>query len=264
MYDELLIENHGAIEVITLNRPDALNALTPSLTDALSGYFEELHHRTDVRVVIMQAAGKAFCAGLDLRGWERPEDATPVLHTYSTQSRIGAIYRKMRSAPQPIIACAQGPACGGGFSLLLASDVRYGAPDLRMNAAYIRIGLGGADMASSYLLPRLVGRSIASELLLSGRFIGAERALKVGLLSDVVEREELLPTAMALAEDMIRNAPYGLRLTKQALELNTDAPSMEAAMAIEDRQQVILSMTEDADEARAAFFEKRAPAYRER
>jgi enoyl-CoA hydratase/carnithine racemase len=264
MTDELLIAKHGQVEVVSLNRPAVLNALSPSLADALVDYFDALHRRPEVRVVVLRGEGRAFCAGLDLKGWSMPEGGTRVLHTLDTQTRIGNIYRRMRSCPQPIIACAQGAACGGGFSLLLAADVRIGAPDLKMNAAYIKIGLGGADMASSYLLPRIVGRSVASELLLTGRFIHAERALRVGLISEIVESDGLLAAGLAMAEEMTANSPYGLRLTKQALELNIDAPSMEAAMALEDRQQVLLSATEDAREAGRAFAERRAPDYRGR
>lgn len=261
MSDVLEIESKGAMEIVTLNRPDQLNAMSPELVDNLSAYFEALHQRPEVRVVILRANGRAFCAGLDLKGWSAPAGASLALSSHSTQKRIGDIYRRMRSCPQPIIACGQGAACGGGFSLMLAADVRLAAPDLRMNAAYIRIGLGGADMGSSYFLPRLVGRSLASELLLTGRFINAERALSTGLVSEIVPHDQLLETALALAEDMLLASPAGLRLTKQALELNTDAQSLEAAMAIEDRQQVLLSMTADAKEARTAFLEKRKPNY---
>jgi enoyl-CoA hydratase/carnithine racemase len=258
---ELLIETRGAIEIATLNRPEALNALSESLTDALVDYFDGLHRRPEIRVVILNAAGRAFCAGLDLKGWKTPGKPT-IANTLAVQTKIGNIYRRMRSCPQPIIACAQGAACGGGFSLLLASDVRYGAENLKMNAAYIKIGLGGADMASSYLLPRLVGRSLASELLLTGRFLHADRALRLGLLSNVVEAGRLLDVALELAADMLATTPHGLRLTKQALELNTDAPSMEAAMALEDRQQVMMSAMEDFQEAKAAFLEKRPADFR--
>lgn len=258
---EIVIERRGDVEIVTLNRPDALNALSASMTTDLCDYFAGLTARTDVRVVILRGAGRAFCAGLDLKGWEQPEGTTPVLHSLSVQTRIGDIYRRMRSCPQPIIALGQGAACGGGFSLLLASDVRFGAPSLRMNAAYIKIGLGGCDMASSYLLPRLVGSSLASELLLTGRFIHAERALGLGLLSEIVEEEALLERGMALAEEMLLTSPWGLRLTKQALNFNIDAPSMEAAMALEDRQQVTLTGTRDYLEATNAFLEKRPPVF---
>lgn len=255
------VDRQDGIEIVTLNRPAALNALSPELTQDLVGYFEDLHQRPEARVVVLRGEGRAFCAGLDLKGWVQPEGATPVLHTLDIQIRIGNILRRMRSCPQPIIALVHGAACGGGFSLALASDVRFAAPSARMNAAYIKIGLGGCDMASSYLLPRLVGRSLASELLLTGRFIDAQRALQVGLVSDVVPEEKLLATGLDLAREMLLTSPLGLRLTKQALELNTDAQSMEAAMALEDRQQVVLSVTRDYDEARRAFLDKRPPEY---
>jgi len=133
-----------------------------------------------------------------------------------------------------------------------------------MNAAYIRIGLGGCDMGASYFLPRLVGASIAAEYLLTGRFMTADKALACGLVSEIVPPDALLDRALALADEMLLTSPMGLRLTKDALNLNIDAGSMEAAFALEDRQQALLSATEDAREAREAFLAKRAPEYRER
>jgi enoyl-CoA hydratase/carnithine racemase len=132
-----------------------------------------------------------------------------------------------------------------------------------MNAAYIRVGLGGCDMGAGYLLPRLVGVSNASEFLLSGRFINAERALRMGLVSEIVPLDKLLETGLALAHDMLKAAPMGLRMTKEAINAEIDAPSLEAALAIEDRQQVILIDTDDHREAVKAFREKRAPAFRD-
>lgn len=260
---DILVERRDAIEIVTLNRPDALNTLSESLTTALVDYFSGLAARTDVRVVILRAAGRAFCAGVDLKGWGRPDGMTTVLSGLRVQTLIGDIYRRMRACPQPIIALGHGAACGGGFSMLLASDVRLGAPSLRMNAAFIKMGLSGCDMASSYLLPRLVGSSLAAEMLLTGRFLEAERALRLGLLSEVIEEEALLDAGVALAQDMLLTAPWGLRLTKQAMNLNIDAPSMEAAMALEDRQQVLLSATSDYGEAISAFLERRRPEYRD-
>ena len=253
----ITIEARGAIEVVSLNRPDRLNAMNEPLIAALLDYFTALRDRAAVRVVVLRAEGRAFCAGLDLAGWPRDPDAGPVHQIWRTQRMIAAVMQAMRRCPQPIIAAAQGPACGGGFSLLLASDVRYGAPDLRMNAAYIKIGLGGCDMGASYFLPRLVGSSVASEYLLTGRFMSAEKAAACGLVSEIVPHEELLPKALSLAAEMLQTSPMGLRLTKDALNLNIDAGSMEHAFALEDRQQVMLSGTADTVEARAAFFEKR-------
>ena len=170
----------------------------------------------------------------------------------------------MRACPQPIIALLHGAVCGGGFSLALASDVRYAAPSVRMNAAYIRVGLGGCDMGAGYLLPRLVGLSNASEFLLTSRFISGERALRMGLVGEIVPEDKLLDTGMALAADMLKTAPMGLRMTKETLNAEIDAPSLDAALAIEDRQQVILLETADHHEAVAAFREKREPRYGDR
>jgi enoyl-CoA hydratase/carnithine racemase len=260
---ELLVEARGAVEIATLNRPDRLNALNEGLVDELNAYFGGLAARKEVRVVILRGAGRGFCAGLDIQE-DRGTDETPVLRTLRTQTSIGNIYRKMRACPQPIVALGHGAAAGGGLSLLLASDVRYGSPSFRCNAAYIRIGLGGCDMASSYFLPRLVGASLASEMILTGRFIDARRALSAGLISEIVEEDALVGRGLARAADMLATSPWGLRLSKQALNLNLDAPSLDAAMAIEDRQQVILSATEDHREALSAFLEKRPPEYHER
>ncbi len=263
MNGDLLIEQRGAVEIATLNRPDCLNALNEGLVDDLNAYFGGLAERPEVRVVVLRGAGRGFCAGLDIQE-DRASDETPVLRTLRTQTRIGNIYRKMRACPQPIIALGNGAACGGGLSLLLASDVRYATPAFRCNAAYIRVGLGGCDMASSYFLPRLVGASVAAEMILTGRFIDAQRALSAGLVSEIVDEAALLDRGLALADEMLATAPWGLRLSKQALNLNVDAQSLDAAMAIEDRQQVILSATDDHREALTAFLEKRTPAYRER
>ncbi|MEO8724299.1 MAG: enoyl-CoA hydratase/isomerase family protein [Sphingobium sp.] len=260
-YKNILIETRGPIEILTLNRPEFLNAVSPEMASELTDYLGGLHDRLDIRAVLLRAAGSAFCAGMDIKAWPLPEGATMVVHMARTQKMVGDIMRKMRSCPQPIIALGHGAACGAGFSMLLASDVRFGAPSLRMNAAYIKIGLGGCDIGSSYFLPRLVGVSIASELILTGRFINAERALRVGLLSDVVEEGALLEAGLALAEEMIANAPLGLRMSKEALNFNVDAQSLDAAMALEDRQQIMLTATRDHVEAMHAFVEKRPPVY---
>ncbi|MCA3254702.1 MAG: enoyl-CoA hydratase/isomerase family protein [Alphaproteobacteria bacterium] len=262
--ETIRIEAREGLEILTLARAAALNTLDPQMVAELTAYFEGLHARKEVRVVLLRAEGRAFCAGLDLKGWAREDGKRGVHLSLDTQQRIARIVKLMRSCPQPVIGLGQGAACGGGFSLLLACDVRIGAPSLRMNAAYIKIGLGGADIGSSYLLPRLVGLSVASELLLTGRFIDADRALRVGLLSEIVAEEALLDAGLALAADMLATAPMGLRMTKDALNLAIDAPSIEAAMAVEDRQQVMMTTTADHREAVAAFLEKRAPRFEDR
>jgi enoyl-CoA hydratase/carnithine racemase len=130
-----------------------------------------------------------------------------------------------------------------------------------MNAAFIRIGLSACDMGSSYFLPRLVGTSIASELMLTGRFINAQRALATGLVSEVVADAELSNAAAPYIEEMLTTSPMGLRLTKEGLNMAVDAAGLEAAMAIENRNQLLCSNTNDAKEGMLAFLEKRKPVY---
>jgi enoyl-CoA hydratase/carnithine racemase len=258
----ILVERRGPIEILTLNRPEALNAVNLELINALNGYFGEVQTRRDLRVIILRAEGKAFCAGGDLKS-AAFADRGPgrAQRQYDVQMRYSGVIRLMRSCPQPIICLIQGPACGAGFSLVLASDVRYCTPEAKMNAAYLKVGVGGCDMGSGYFLPRLVGLSVASELLLTGRFIKAERALAVGLVSDVVAPAQLLDTGLELAAEMLKASPMGLRMTKETINAQAQLGSIEAALALEDRQQIILMETADHREAVAAFKEKRVPSY---
>jgi len=177
------------------------------------------------------------------------------------QRRVSEIIVRMRRAPQPIVALVNGAASGGGFALALASDIRMASPSARMNSAAIRIGLSGCDIGISYFLPRLVGSALASELLLTGRFIDAPRALAVGLVSRVVAGDDLAAAGKEVAEEILRNAPLGVRLTKECLNASLDAGSLEAVIALEDRQQILAAQTGDLREGMAAFLEKRTARY---
>ena len=264
MTGSLLVDRRDAVEIVSLNRPGALNTFDEEMTFAVADYFAGLSDRAEVRVVILRAEGRAVCGGRDLGGWAHDGSRGELQHYWRLQRSLGSILERMRACPQPIIGLGHGAACGAGFSLLLAADVRLGTPDLRMNAAYIKVGLGGCDLGCSYFLPRLVGASVASEYILTGRFMTAEKALACGLLSRILPAEELLEAGLSLAAEMTANAPMGLRLTKDALNRNLDARSLSDAMALEDRQQVMMLMSEDFEEGVAAFREKRAPRYRDR
>ena len=264
----LLIEHRDGVDWVTLNRPDSLNALDPALIDALNGYFEGLQRNRATRVVVLKGAGKNFCAGLDLKqamarraGQQEPPGVTESL---DSQRRIADIVMLMRRCPQPTIALVQGAAAGGGFALALASDIRIAATSARMNCAFIKLGLGGCDIGTSYFLPRLVGVSVASELILTGCFIGAERALTVGLVSEVVEENQLDAAAEPYIDAMLTASPVGLRLSKECLNMSVDAGSLEAAIAMEDRNQILASSDGDFAEGVAAFLEKRRPQYTRR
>ena len=168
---------------------------------------------------------------------------------------------RMRNCPQPIISLVQGAACGGGFAFVLASDIRIAGESARMNAAFIKVGLSACDMGTSYFLPRLVGTSVASELMLTGRFINADRALSTNLVSEVVPDDQLADAAQSYIGDMLNTSPMGLRMTKECLNISIDAAGLEATMAIENRNQLMCARSKDAKEGMTAFLEKRAPNY---
>ena len=254
------IKEEGAVLWVTLNRPERLNALNPGLVAALRGLFVDLYWRHDIRAVVLRGAGRNFCAGLDLKERNNATGRGPDGGLIG-QRQISEIMIAMRRCPQPIISLIDGAASGGGFALALASDIRVATPTLKMNAAFIRIGLSACDVGVSYFLPRMVGASVAAELMLTGRFIHAERAQSLGLISNIVEPDALDGEARALLADMLAATPLGLRLTKEALKFAIDAPGLEAAIAMEDRNQILCAQGEDFNEGVAAFLEKRAPRY---
>ncbi|MEM7020898.1 MAG: enoyl-CoA hydratase/isomerase family protein [Pseudomonadota bacterium] len=267
-YETILIEKKGPVDWVTLNRPERLNALSTKMMLELQHYFGALYNDNTVRLVVLKGAGRAFCAGLDLKenGERREKGERPsgVSYGMRSQRRVSEIIMKMRRCPQPIISLIQGAASGGGFAMALASDVRYAGESARMNAAFIRIGLSACDVGVSYFLPRLVGASVASELLLTGRFIHADRALRTGLVSDVVPDEELETVADELIQEMLTTTPLGLRLTKEAINMSIDANSLESVIAMEDRQQILCAQGADFREGVGAFLEKRDPVYQDK
>ena len=258
------INEEGALMTLTLNRPEVGNAFSGAMVDALFETFSNLAERDDIRVVVLEGAGKHFCSGLDLvdGGWGFNERSVGML--LGVQRRIARLYLAMRRCPQAIIATVQGAAYGGGLSLAAAADLRVADSTAKFCAAYIRIGLTGADMASSYLLPRLVGGSFAAEMMMTGRAYAADAMDKHGFLSDLTEPGKRGSAVEALVTDLLATAPLGLRLTKEAVHLGIYSSSMEATMALEDRHQTLLSMTDDAAEAMHAFQERRAPEYKGR
>ena len=263
-YETLDLRRQPGVLWCTLNRPDALNALNPTLVDELRHLLGALATDRETRVVVLRGAGRAFCAGLDLKQGAGGEAAAGgVAEGLRGQRHISEIALLMRRLPQIFVACVHGAACGGGFMLALASDLRIAGASARMNAAFIKLGLSGCDVGVSYLLPRLVGASLAAELILTGRFIGAERARELGLVSSVVPDEQLEGEARALVADLLVTSPLGLRLSKECLQASLDAGSMESVVAMEDRNQILCAQSADFREGIRAFLEKRAPRFQD-
>lgn len=264
LYETLSLRRDGPVIWCTLNRPDALNALSRQLVNDLRAFYAELAKDTATRVVVLRGAGRAFCAGLDLKEGGAEEAGTgTVAGGLRGQRHISELSLLMRRLPQVFVACVHGAACGGGFMLALASDLRIAGESARMNAAFIKLGLSGCDVGVSYLLPRLVGASVAAELILTGRFVHAERARELGLVSTVVPDDQLEAEAQKLVDDLLATSPLGLRLSKECLNASLDAGSMEAVVALEDRNQILCAQTSDFREGIVAFLQKRKPAWKD-
>lgn len=268
MTDELLFERRGPIGVLTLNRPERLNALNHVMVAGLRAFFDERHTDYETRMIVVTGAGRGFCAGFDLKasGEQGPwrQGLGPVHDAYAFQEDIADIIVKMRRCPQPLIAAVNGPATGGGFSIALGCDMRIATAEARFACSFLNLGLGGGDMGTSYHLPKLVGSAHAADLLYSGRIVDADEAKGMGLISRIVEREELLPAAISMAEGIVAKAsPMGLRLTKEVLNETVAGISLEGALKLENRNQILAGQTADSKESLQAWHEKRQPVWQD-
>jgi enoyl-CoA hydratase len=267
--DDVRIDRReDGIAVVTLNRPERLNALSQMTVRRLCASLDGLATDEAVRVVVITGAGRGFCAGWDLTspltdaaGTELPRP--PTVADYCTGQELFAnMVRRVRSLGKVVIAAVNGVAVGAGFALTLGADIRIASRAAAFHVGAVRIGLTAGECGISYHLPRLIGASRAFEVMLTGRPILAEEAERIGLVSRLVDGDaELLPQALALAGQVARNSPYSTRHTKQIMWANLDAGSLDSAIELENRAQVLALMTEDFQEASAAFVQKRAPVF---
>jgi enoyl-CoA hydratase len=263
--DAVLIDRvRPEIVVVTLNRPERLNAMNYDLVRGLYDALDELSVDPTCRVIVLTGAGRGFCAGLDLSEGASPPTTAGrgrAQAGMTVQKLIAGLVPKMRSLPQPIIAAVNGAASGGGLALALASDVRVASQSARFNVAFIRVGLSGCDIGVSWMLPRLIGASRAFELLLTGRLIDAAEADRIGLVTRVVSDGRVLDSALETAELIVGNSPFGVRMTKEVMWSQLEIGSLQAGIDLENRTQVLSSFTGDLTEAMAAFAEKRPPRF---
>jgi enoyl-CoA hydratase len=258
--DVLLSERPAEkVVLLTLNRPDRLNAMTAELCGALHEALDAIAADRSCRAVVLTGAGRGFCAGLDLQGYgEAPgnEGNDAARDRLANQEHMSRLILKLRDTPQPVIAAVNGPAAGFGLALTLGCDIRYAARSAVFRAAFINIGVSNCDMAVSWLLPRLIGASRSHELMLTGRRVDGEEAERIGLVAATVDDDALRDRALEGAEQIAAWAPWGVRLTKQgmwtALEL-----SERAAVEYEDRQQIMATHGAGPPEAITAFLQKR-------
>lgn len=255
------------VRLLTLDRPDRLNAMNHRLVAELHERLDEIQADPDVRCVVVTGAGRGFCAGLDLRdGAAVPAaaDRGRVQQGMATQQHIATLIPHLRSLKVPVIAAVNGPASGGGLALALGADVRVCDASATFNVAFVRIGLSGCDIGVSWLLPRLIGASRAFELLLTGRIVDAEEADRLGLVSRLVDEGGAVDAALGIADQIVGNSPLGVWMTKEVMWSQLEVASLQAGIDLENRTQIMTSMSGDMTEAVQAFVEKRPPNFTNR
>jgi enoyl-CoA hydratase len=250
--------------VVTLNRPERLNAMSIELVIELDEALRAVADDNDSYVCVLTGAGRGFCSGLDLKdyGIIPNIDGLQVGRIAQRSMRYySRLIMTLRRMPQPVLAAINGVAYGGGMCLSLAAELRIAGESAEFNATGIVNGLTSTELGASWLLPRLVGAAHSSDMLLTGRKIDAAEALRMGLVSRVLPDADLLPATLELAARMSEFSPYGLQMTKEIIWVNLENPSLEAAIEIEDRNQLMLGFTDNLPEAIRAFDRKRKPVY---
>ena len=247
------------VAVITLNRPDKLNALNFGLVEELHQTLDEVDHDDLCCVVVLTGAGRGFCSGLDLTD-PFPDDARRGLafprSSMRWQERIAELTVKLSTLRQPVISAVNGPAYGGGFALAMASDIRIASSSARFCTQFIKLGLGGCDIGVSYTLPRIVGAGQAFDLILTARTVEADEALRIGLVSRIAT-DAVLDEGLTIAETLCNYGKFGLESTKQVLWANLEAPSLQAALHLENRSQVLSTTTGELTEATSDFASRK-------
>jgi enoyl-CoA hydratase len=236
------------IGLITLNRPQCLNAINLDMLDDFFALFDYLNKSEDVRVIIITGAGRGFCSGADLTDDRVSTEAAnwftnAATHLIKIQKVYSRLIVEMKRLVQPIIAAVNGHAAGGGMCVALASDVIIGSPQAAFTPSFINIGLSGGELGTTYFLPRIVGSARAADILMTGRTVDSTEAEKIGLVSRLVEADRLMEEALQVAHAMLDKSPLGLRFTKETLNQNLNAPSLETAIELENRNQSILCLT---------------------
>jgi enoyl-CoA hydratase len=262
----LVLVDHprSEVAVLTMNRPERLNAMSIELVNELYEALSAAGDDNTCRVVVLTGAGRAFSSGLDLKDYGVVPNIDGLQVGQIAQRSMRAYSRLVpliRHLPQPVIAAVNGPAFGGGMCLTLACELRIASSSAVFNATGIVNGLTSTEMAASYLLPRLIGAAHSNDLLLTGRRIDAEEAFRMGLVSRVTDDGAVLDEALSMASRICDFSAYGVAMTKDILWVNLETTSLESAIEIEDRNQLMLGFTENLPEAIRAFDEGRQPVY---
>jgi len=253
------------VSVIVLNRPERLNAMSFDTVVPLHEAIEKVGRDNDTWVVVLTGAGRGFCSGLDLEDHGMPPgcDGLPMSRIAIRAMEVFAnLVPALRKVPQPVIAAVNGPAYGGGLCLALGADLRIAGASATFRNAGINNGLTGTELGISWLLPRAIGSAHAWDVILTGRELDAREAERIGLVSRVVPDAELREAALEIAGGLSGFSPHGLAMTKKVLWSNLETASLEAAIDLENRNQLLVRLTtQNLQEAITARKEKRRPRY---
>lgn len=253
MTETLIVDRpQPGVVVLQLNRPKQLNAINEVMRDELVHTLAEIGSDAAANVVVLTGNGRGFCSGIDVRNFaaQTLEASAPAIERMRFQEAMAALPQALRELPQPVIAAVNGPCVGAGFALCLASDIRICSTAATFGNGAILLGLSGAEMGMSYHLPRIVGTSVAADWMMTGRTVSAAEADRRGLVSELVEPDALDSRALELACAIAELPPFGTQLTKRALQVNTDAAGLGAALELENRNQVLSHATDEAEARR--------------
>ncbi|MCA9511329.1 MAG: enoyl-CoA hydratase-related protein [Myxococcota bacterium] len=253
------------VALLRLARPERLNALSWELVEELHAALDAIDRDNRCRVVVLTGAGRAFCAGLDLVDQSNPgaivEGVSGPRAGLLAQNRMASLVPHLRRIQQPVIAAINGAAYGGGLGLALGCDLRIAARSAKLCVQFIRVGVSGCDIGVSYTLPRLVGAARAHDLIMTARPFTAEEAERWGVVTRLSDDGRVVDDALALADELCDFSPFGLFATKQVMWANLDVPNLEAAIQLENRNQIMAGSSGETEEAARAFFEKRKPRW---
>jgi enoyl-CoA hydratase/carnithine racemase len=249
-----LFERRGRVGLITLNRPERLNAWSPEMARLVRAAIEECNADDGIGAVVITGAGRGFCSGADLRPDPRPADAPP--RRRGEEEALPFFLQRSK----PLICAINGPAVGVGLTLTLACDIRLASEQARLSARFVRIGLT-PELGSTYFLPQIVGLGFAAELILTGRIIDAAEAGRIGLVNRVVPHERLLDEALALGEEIAFNPTQHVLWAKRLLYSNAANDNLRSVLQAEDEIFAQAARSEARAEAGRAFVEKREPNF---
>ncbi len=255
------LDEKSGVATVTLDRPDRLNALTFEVYDELHEGFEALDREPGVRSILLTGSGRAFCSGGDVEDIIGPLFERDYQGLLDFTRRTGALILSILRCRRPVVAGLNGLVAGAGAVIASACDLRIASDDAKIAFLFTKVGLSGADMGASWLLPRIVGLGRAMELLMTGDFIDAAQARRIGLYNEVVPKDELPATALAWAERLAKGPSFGLEVTKKMV-LREAAMDLEAAMASEVEIQAACMEDPNFRESYDAFVAKRKPNFK--